>query len=237
MRRDRAAGLVLASFLGLLAPACRSTPIHEINEKYKAALEDRLQNYRIKAGDSITLRIYNQDSELNQTVFVLPDGRTDPYFMDDQVVAGKSVKELEADIKRFYADQVTNPEIFVGIAPSGETIILEGEVNRPMIMPLTLRMTLMQAFGQANGYRLTACLHTIIIRRSYLNPKNPDVFRVNLRKYADIPEELFLLPQDHIIVEKNWWILIRDYVDEYVWGFLPPFLRSSTMLGAAGLAL
>jgi hypothetical protein len=32
--------------------------------------------------------------------------------------------------------------------------------------------------------------------------------------------------------------MVRDYIDEYVWGFLPPFLRSSagtTIIAAAGL--
>jgi len=213
--------LTLGAVLGLAA--CSSTPIQEVNERYRQVLLQRETEYRLKPGDSISLKFFNQDQEINQTLLVLPDGRTDPFFMDDLVVAGKTVKQLEEDIRRYYADQVISSEVSVQIIPAGETIILEGEVVRPSTQPLTMKMTLMQALGNAGGYKLTACLHTIIIRRSFLDEKHPDVFRINLRKYADVPEELFLLPNDHIIVERNWVILVQDYIEQYVWGFLPPF--------------
>jgi len=64
-------------------------------------------------------------------------------------------------------------------------------------------MTLSQALGNAGATRSRLppqCCH----RRSYLDPKHPEVFRINLRDYPDIPEELFLLPNDHIIVERTW---------------------------------
>jgi protein involved in polysaccharide export with SLBB domain len=223
-------------FSGLLLPpgflffgcSTASTPIPEINEKYRDVLEQRENHYKIKPGDAITIRFYNQDVDLNQTLFVLPDGRTDPFFMDDAVFGGKTVKELEEDIRKYYAQQIQNPEIGIGVAPAGETIILEGQVVRPPSgpVPLTLRMTLVQALGASGGYKLTACLHTIVVRRPFLDPKHPDIFRVNLRDYEDSPEELFLLPGDQIIVQRHVLILIRDYIDEYVWGFLPPFFRS-----------
>jgi len=211
---------------GLLLASCKSTPIHEINEKYWKVLENRWSHYQIKPGDTILLRFHNLEPELNQTLTVLADGRADPFFMDDAVVAGKTVKELEEEIQRHYAQQIRAAEISVQVTPAGENIILEGEVLRPLPQPYTLRMTLIQLLGNAGGYKLTACLHTVILRRSYLTPRSPDVFRVSLREYADEKEELFLLPGDHIIVERNWAILVRDYINDYVWGFLPPFFRA-----------
>lgn len=207
--------------------ACESTPIRDINAKYKQALEQRWAEYRIKPGDTLALRFYNQDIDLNQgPLLVLPDGRTDPFFMDDAVVAGKTVKELEKDLAARYAGQVRNPEVSVSLTPAAETVIVEGEVLRPLPLPYTVRMTLMQAIGNAGSYKITACLHTVILRRPYLNPAAPDVYRIDLTKYYDTPEELFLLPSDHIIVEKNWVIYVRDWINEYIWGYLPPFLRT-----------
>ena len=213
--------------VALAVSACQSVPIHKVNEKYRAVLNQRETQYRIKPGDTIEIRFFGTEvADLTQKLLVLPDGHTDPFYMDDAQVVGKSVKELEEDIRKYYVEQIKGRDLSVQITPAGETIILEGEVLRPLPQPVTLRMTLMQALGVAGGYKLTACLHTVIVRRSYLNAAHPDVFRINLRDYADAPEELFLLPNDHIIVEKNWVILVRDYINEYVWGFLPPFLRS-----------
>jgi hypothetical protein len=229
-----AMGAGLGALLTLTA-GCESTPIHTVNEKYQKVLEDRWSNYRIKPGDTVDLNFYNLVPELNQKLFVLPDGRTDPFFMDNAEVAGKTVKELEELIHKYYVEQVRSTEVSVSITPAAENIILEGEVLRPLPQPYTLKMTLMQALGHAGGYKLTACLHTVIVRRPYLDALHPDVFRINLRDYADVKEELFLLPSDHIIVEKNLAILVRDYINDYVWGFLPPFLRSGSALVAAAL--
>jgi protein involved in polysaccharide export with SLBB domain len=220
----------MRSLLAALAAAalcgCVTTvPIHQINEKYRAQLNERQQNYRIKPGDTVTIKFYNLEPELTQALLVLPDGRTDPFFMDNTVFAGKTVKELEGELVKYYAKQVTSPEISVLVAPAGETVVMEGEVLRPIPQPLTLKMTLLQALGNAGGYKITGSLKHVIVRRPFLNAEHPDVFRVDVWDYADIPEELFLLPNDHIIVEKHWLINIRDYITEYVWGFLPPFLR------------
>jgi protein involved in polysaccharide export with SLBB domain len=217
--------------LGLLLAACKYTPIHEVNERYRDALLQRDLNYRIKAGDQVSIKFYKLDAEMNQALLVLPDGHSDPFFMDDAILAGKTVKELEEDIKKYYVAQIpANQEVSVQVVPTAESIIVEGELARPgtansgvSTQPFTPKMTLSQALGNAGGYKITACLHSVVVRRSYLDPKHPEVFRVNLRDYPDIPEELFLLPNDHIMVERNLVILVRDYINEYVWGFLPPF--------------
>jgi protein involved in polysaccharide export with SLBB domain len=213
--------------------ACESTPIATINDKYRDLLKQRETQYRIKPGDSITIKFYNQDAELNQTVLVLPDGHTDPFFMDDVPVAGKAVKELEDDIRRYYADQVRDAELSISLLPSGETVVVEGEVLKPIQIPLTLRMTLLQAIAIAGGYKITACLHTVVVRRYIKDPEHPETFRVNLTDRMDTNPDLLLLPNDHILLERNWVILVRDYINEYIWGFLPPFFRS--MPGVASL--
>ncbi len=235
--------LALVLFLGL--GGCAHTPIHEINERWRDILEQRRTQYKVKAADTISMKFYNvPDVELTQTVTVLPDGRCDPFFMDDMIVAGKTVKELEADIKKFYAQSVSDAELSVQITPALEQIILEGELGSGKgvgsggggtgtAIPYTPNLTLLQAMGQQGGYKLTACLHNIIVRRSYLNPRYPEVFHVNIRDFAnvrrdtiDMPEDLMLLPGDHIIVQRNLAILIRDLLEEYFYGFFPPLLRS-----------
>jgi protein involved in polysaccharide export with SLBB domain len=204
-----------------LLPACVSpTPIKEINQKYSDLLEQRATQYRIKPGDTITVKFYAQDPELNQVWFVLPDGRTDPFFMNDAVVAGKTVRQLEEDVKRSYVDQVRDGELSMDIRPAEESVILEGQLVRPAVVPYQNRMTLLQAMGTTGGYRVTACLDQVILRRGQ------DVFRIDMSDYHDTPDDLYLLPNDHIVVERNLVILIRDYIEEYVYGFFPPVLRS-----------
>lgn len=218
---------LLSLFLIFFLTGCSSTPIHEVNEKYRDVLLQRETNYRIKPGDTISIKFFKLEADFNQTLLVLPDGRTDPYYMDDMVLTGKTVKDLKEMINKYYHARIPeNQEISIQITPAAETITLEGQIVRPdrdtYTQPYTPKMTLIQAIGNVGGYKLTACLHTVIVRRSYLDKNHPDVFRINLRDYEDTPEDLYLLPNDHIILERNWLILVRDYITEYVWGFLPP---------------
>ena len=108
---------------------------------------------------------------------------------------------------------------------------MEGQLVRTTheatVIPFAAGMTLLQAMGIAGGYRLTACLDQVILRRG------TDVFRVDMSKYHDTPDDLYLLPNDHIVVERNLVILVRDYIEEYVYGFFPPIFRS--LIGAVGL--
>ncbi len=220
--------LVLFTLLGGLV-SCRATSPQEINDLYKDVIYQRDTQYRIKPGDAIQIRFFNQEGQFNQTFFVLPDGRTDPFFMNDAIVMGKTVKEFEEDVQRSYADQVKNAEISVHITPAGEVIYLRGAVTRPATMPYTLKMTLSQAISNAGGYLDSASADEVILKRSYKNPRKPDYFVVNL---YDTSEEIFLLPNDQIIVDRTWWIVVRDYLNEYIWRLLPGTFNPLTYLTA-----
>lgn len=209
--------LLLLALLGGLV-SCLATSPQEINDKYKDVIYQRDTQYRIKPGDTIQIRFFNQETQFNQTLFVLPDGRTDPFFMNHAIVMGKTVKEFEEDLQRLYQEQMKNAEISVHITPAGEVIYLRGAVARPATMPYTLKMTLSQAISNAGGYLDSASADEVILKRSYKNPRQPDYFVVNL---YDTSEEIFLLPNDQIIVDRTWWIVVRDYLYEYVWRMLP----------------
>src|SRR6185369_8408030 len=110
---------------------------------------------------------------------------------------------------------VREAEVSLDIRPAEEAVIMEGQLVRTTheatVIPFAAGMTLLQAMGIAGGYRLTACLDQVILRRG------TDVYRVDMSKYHDTPDDLYLLPNDHIVVERNLVILVRDYIEEYVY--------------------
>lgn len=215
MRASKYRLLIIAFAIGIVS--CTAIPPSEINELYKDVIYQREAQYRIKPGDGFTISFFGSP-EYTQSLFVLPDGRTDPFFMDDAIVAGQTIKELQENVKQFYAQQIREPEISLQIEPDHEAVYLHGAVITPGPQQMTLKMTLSQLLIAGGGYADTASIDDVILRRPYRNQRQPDVFRISL---YDDSEELFLLPNDQIIVDRTYWIVFRDYLREYIWGILP----------------
>lgn len=198
--------------------ACRTVVSPQrINELYQDVFDLRNAQYRIKPGDVITVDVLGED--LTQELIVLPDGRTDPFYLNGVLVAGKTVVELDAEIAAMYSGKIVRqPEISIKIESAAEVIYLQGQVDEASTMPYTPNMTLAQALSNAGGYLVTASVDEVILKRPYRDIRKPDVFFVDL---YDQSEEILLLPNDEIIVERTYWILLRDYLGEYIWGLLP----------------
>jgi protein involved in polysaccharide export with SLBB domain len=226
----RAHSVLPLLLLGLVS--CHAIPPHELNELYRVEITQRETQYRIKPGDSISIRIFNPTPgqpgvSLDQTLGVLPDGRTDPFFLDNLIVGGKTIVELQTEIAAAYAAQINQPEVSVQITPADEFVYIVGEVRTPGQQTITNRTTLSQAMARAGGYRVTASADEVLLIRPFRDHRRPDRFVIDL---YDFSEDVVLLPDDQIIVDPTTWILIREYMREYIWGLLPPLLP--TLLGA-----
>lgn len=221
MRLHTLPGFSIVLVTVLTSVSCQSiTTPDRLNDRYREVLEQRMAEYRIKAGDSVTISFYNQPAITTQAMFVLPDGRSDMFFMDNVILADKTLAELQVEVEGVYKNQgVRDPEISIQIQPAGEFVYLEGMVGNAKTVPFALQMTLSQLMAEAGSYQITGSVDDIILRRSYLDATYPEKFRVNI---YDDSEEIFLLPNDHIVVERTTWILVRDYLDEYLWGFVRP---------------
>jgi protein involved in polysaccharide export with SLBB domain len=227
-RPPRLAIVLATSFLAI--SGCAVTPPREINERYREALLKRLQQYTVKEGDALDIKVYKQETAgLNQTGTVLPDGRTDIALMDNFRAAGKTLPEIQAELKAKFMAEVRDPDLILQVKPQEETVYLLGELIRPGPLVLRPLMTVSDAVAVAGGVRLTASPWHVLLRRPYLNPLHPDWFRIDI---DDRSEEIFLLPGDTIEVEYNTAGLIVAVLREYIFGILP----SSIYGGAAATA-
>lgn len=238
-----------SALLGMaaLSASCGVTPPREINERYLPLLTERRENYRVKPGDTVTVRfwdIFDEESRLReQTFLILPDGRSDPFFVNEFLFAGKTIAEIEAAVREHYmaageAEEVVTQtgerkplEFSVLVEPAGEVVYVFGELERPVI-PIDLRpgMTVQDAIARAGGIRITADSDDVILRRSFGHPPGrPQRYRIDLNDNA---EEIILFPDDHIHVEKNLFALIVAYLREYIFGIFPSQLFSGAAFGA-----
>ena len=225
--------LLLVTLVPWVLAACAVVPPQEINGKYRDVLDDRHNDYRIKFGDSLGIRVYGIDGDVNQeNILVLDDGRTDLFWLHDYKVEGKTINELENEVITAYRTQ-GNIEldlagrIRIQVSPQGEIVYLTGQFERPGTQQLTTKMTLQEAISAVGGLRVTGDTDWALLRRPKLNARTPDLFRIDLN---DESEGLFLLPNDQIHLGRTFLAGLFNYLREYVFSM---FSQSSGGLAAA----
>lgn len=138
--------------------------------------------YRVQPGDQLTIEVL-EDSSLNRSVVVLPDGRFSFPFAGSLRAAGRSADQIQSAISAaIQPNFATPPTVFVSVVPSsdnvaglsaaeGDTIDVYflGEVNTPGLLAVKPGTTLLQAIAVGGGVTRFAALKRIQLRRT--NPQ------------------------------------------------------------------
>lgn len=123
-----------------------------------------------------------------------------PYIQEPVEAAGKSVSELEREIKRIYIEDGIYKNITVNIQTSAKSYYMEGEVNGPQEYPLNRRITLLQAIAAAGGYTDYANKKDITITR------RGKVIKANAKEIEENPElDIPLEAGDRIKVDRTFY--------------------------------
>lgn len=215
--------LLVCLTLSTVCVSCASQPVTppgKVNDVYREVLEQRHHHYRLKAGDTVTLQLYNRPGDLNQSeVIVLPDGRSDLFFMENIRLEGKTIAEVQAEVKQRVAKEAKDAEVSIRVTPLLERVHMVGQYVRPATLDMTVRMTLHEAISEVGGLRITGNTDYALLRRPYLNPQHPDLFRIDL---TDESEQIFLLPGDQVVLDRNWCANVVHYLQEYVFFIIGP---------------
>lgn len=176
--------------------------------------------YRIGVGDQITVEVL-QDSSLNRTVVVLPDGRISFPFAGTIQAAGRTVGQIEATITAGIAGQfTTEPNVFVSVQPAPEeprvprtpapdpviSIYYIGEVATPGVREVPPGTTLLQALAQSGGFTDFAALKRVQLRRTDPDTGQYQMVEFNYRAVADgarILNDIELIDGDVILVPER----------------------------------
>lgn len=153
------------------------------------------QDYRIRAGDTLRIEVI-EDSSLNRTVLVAPDGRITVPAAGSVRASGRTVETVQnALTQRLASSFATTPNVFVAIeqlaerrpAPPTEdpviSIYVVGEANSPGKLDVAPGTTVLQAFAMMGGFTKFAATKRIQLRRT--NPLS-NTEDVNILNYARV---------------------------------------------------
>ncbi len=173
--------------------------------------------YRIQAGDQLDIKLFF-NPELNETVFVRPDGKISLQLVDDVQAAGLRPSDLDDVLTQKYSQELRKPVITVIVRSfTGQRVYVGGEVGNPGLVNLTAGMTALQAVINAGGFRETAKPDGVIVIRK--GPENqPIPIRVDLEQVIDGEEirDFQLHPYDIVYVPKTWIAKANKFVNQYI---------------------
>jgi polysaccharide biosynthesis/export protein len=107
--------------------------------------------YVIGPEDVLEIQVWER-RDLNQTVFVRPDGRTSLPLVGEIMVAGKTVQELQDHLAKVYDKTSPNAIVTVIVREiKSRPVYFVGGFGRPGPMQLTRELSLMQAISIVGG--------------------------------------------------------------------------------------
>ena len=172
--------------------------------------------YQILPGDTLQVEVL-EDSSLNRSVLVLPDGTISFPFAGSVQAAGRTAAQVDSAITSGIAGNfASEPNVFVtvqtlseravGTGPAQVHIYMMGEIAAPGEKHLRRGTTLVQALAETGGFTSFAATKRIVLRRIDSRTGQQFVRRINYKAIADgaaVGGDIVLRDGDVIIVPER----------------------------------
>jgi polysaccharide export outer membrane protein len=155
------------------------------------------QDYRIGVDDVLAISVWD-NKDLDQVVFVRPDGKISLPLLGEVQAGGLSVATLSSQLSEMYGKTIKGAQVTVSVREiRSRPIFFVGGVVRPGPMQLTQGLTLSQAISIAGGLAPSADLEKAFVLRG---DQSIAIDFVKLIQKGDISQNIKLQPGDTIIV-------------------------------------
>lgn len=174
--------------------------------------------YAIQRGDTLQIEVL-EDSNLNRSALVLPDGRISFPLAGSIRAAGRSVDQIRDALTSALAPNFASaPTVFVSVgrlapkdpvlpttpsAPPSTAIFAMGEVAKPGRIEAEPGVTLLQALAQAGGFTRFAATRRVELHRTSPTTGQETVYLFNYRGRGGISGSTMLQEGDVIVVPER----------------------------------
>ena len=109
------------------------------------------EDYNIGPGDVLEISIWDNEA-LSKLVTVLPDGKIRFPLIGEVLVGGKTLVDLEKELKQRIGTFVPSPDLTVMVQQVNSMLVyVIGKVNRPGRLALNTNINVLQALTMAGG--------------------------------------------------------------------------------------
>ena len=167
-------------------------------------------DYLIGPGDSLEVFVWGNQELSVGGVRVRPDGKITTRLVENIPASGKTPTELARAIEDAYAKYVKHPVVsvivggFAGVPTQQVRIV--GEASRPMKIPFSKHMTLLDVMIEVGGLTdFAAGNKAVLIRRGESASEHYRLRLEDLLEDGDISANLAMQPGDIIMIPESWF--------------------------------
>lgn len=224
------------SLVVILGTSCASIgrPLPDVAPEINATL--RTPVLRVSAGDTLRVEL-PRNPEWNQVVPVRWDGRASFLFLDEFVVAGLTLEQVDEMLTRAHEERGVLGDVDLSInleAMAPRHVVVMGEVNEPGQIQLTGRpLSLVEAIGFAGGpIKRTASMEDVVLVRWQPEQQRQVAWMIDASwEYWGAAEPIWLQEHDVIFIPNTNIDDVNIWVDQYIRQMIPlpnffvPFVR------------
>ena len=185
-----------------------NTPAEDQEDAYITTMYTNsiMRDYKLGPEDVISVEVFGQcPNYCKMNVTVPPTGRISyPLIKEGVFVAGRTVEQVAEQITKKLDEYIIEPKVQVTLdkAMSARYSVL-GDVRSPGIKPMTRRISVYEAIGEAGGIAETGSKKNVVIIRMGEGGKLVTQ-TVNLSNIEHGKSEMvFLSPGDQVVVQGN----------------------------------
>jgi len=192
-------------------------------------------DYRFLPGDQIEIKFFYHP-DLNETVYIGPDGKISLQLIDEILAAGLTASQLDDVLTKEYGRYLKNCHLNVVVREySGLKVYVGGEVGHPGFVSLKGNMTILQSIVAVGGFRLSAKMENVVLIRKGPGGR-PLAMTVDLKPVLageHLENDVYLMPSDIVYLPKTWVTIAGDFTDQY----LRKLFFFNNIMGGVGGAL
>ena len=153
-------------WLGLIAMALALASLPAASqEQQKQAPVDKAAEYRLHAGDSITISVW-KELDLQRKVMIRPDGRFSFPLTGEIQAAGRTPDEVRIEIENSLKKLIPEAVVTVIVEEfNGNRVYVIGQVTKPGMYVMNPSLNVLQALSLAGGSTPFAKLDNISVIR------------------------------------------------------------------------
>ncbi len=171
--------------------------------------ETKDKDYIVGPEDVMEVQVWD-NKDLNQVVFVRPDGKTSLPLVGEIQAAGKSVQELQDYLAAVYSKTVKGAAVTVIIREiKSRPVYFVGGFGKPGAMQLTRELTVLQAVALVGGIAPTADAEKGFVLRK---DKQIPVDFTKLMQRGDLTQNVKLEPGDTIVAPLGDLVFVQGEV-------------------------
>lgn len=162
-QRFLSAALCIALSACVSAPTTRETV--QVSVETLQATRRYEHAYVLQAGDQLEVFLHRH-GDLTRKVTVRPDGYISLPLLDEVKAAGKTPKDLAAELLGLYARRLREPDVNVIVLNPPEPVVyVVGQVGTPRAVPLRQAVTLAQVLAQSGDVTRMADASSVSVIR------------------------------------------------------------------------